>query len=72
MAECKDCGAALPAQTRGAPRKRCPECNRARKRELQREYRKRPEVKAREREYRERPEVKAHKREYNRRPEVRA
>lgn len=72
MAKCIDCDVTLPAQKRGAPRKRCDECRLKRKRELQRGYRERPEVKARELEYRERPEVKAHKSAYNRRPEVQA
>ena len=55
------------------PQKRfCDECNKKKVRE----YRLRPEVKAKQREwhreYRLRPEVKAKKREYEQRPEVKA
>ena len=37
-----------------------------------REYRQRPDVKAKQREYRQRPDVKAKQREYYQRPDVKA
>ena len=43
----------------------CEDCK-AKQREYKREYRQRPEVKAKQREYYQRPEVKARQREYQR------
>ena len=68
---CPRCGDRINGET--DDKGRCAPCfvELARRREYNREYEQRPEVKARRREYEQRPEVKARHREYMRKKRAR-